>query len=204
MARSRQEKLDFFVENTCKEKSLKLLDVGVADIEHSPFDNFLEKNYPYPENITALSIYPLNQFKRNYPSIKTIVYKGGRFPFGDNSFDVIHCNAVIEHVGGADRQVEFIKEIARVGRKFFITTPSRMFPVEIHTHVLFLHWLPKTLFDRLLGVLGKKWAGGDYMNLLSKNALQIIIKEAGVTNYRVITKRCVGLPLHYYVIGEKI
>lgn len=203
MHKSRKKKLDFFYTTVCMNSWPKILDVGVADLEHSPFDNFLEKNCPYPERITVLSIYPLEQFRKRYPAVTPVVYNGGRFPFEDNTFDILHCNAVIEHVGDFKKQVEFVREIARVSRKFFFTTPSRFFPFETHTNMPFLHYLPKKQFDSVLTVIGKEWATGDYMNLLSKNDLDAIVRQAGVHKFRIITKRMMGLPLHYFVIGEK-
>lgn len=203
MSNSRTKKFDLFLNEVCTSIDETILDVGAADIEYSPFDNFLEKHYPYPNKITALSILPLVHFSQRYPEVSTIIFKGGSFPFADNSFDVVHSNAVIEHVGGKEKQRAFIKELARVGKRFFFTTPSRHFPIETHTNVPFFHYLPKQIFDRLLRIIGKEWASGDYMNLLTRRDLEEIMSQAGVHKYRIITKKIIGLPLHYIVIGEK-
>ncbi len=200
---SRKKKLDYFFNDICGGRWPTILDVGVADNEHSPFDNFLEKNCPCPENITALSIYPLEHFKMRYPAIKPVVYSGGKMPFEDKAFEVIHCNAVIEHVGGFEKQVDFIREIGRVGRKFFITTPSRYFPFETHTNLPFMHYLPKRQFDNMLKMIGKEWAAGDYMHLLTGGDLIRILRAAQVGDSQIFTKRFLGLPLHYYVVGGK-
>jgi len=203
MYRSRSDKLKLFLNDVCSSDSNKVLDVGAADVEYSPFDNFLEKYYPHPEKITALSIFPLVHFSQRYPSVSAVVYQGGRFPFEDNSFDVVHSNAVIEHVGSRDKQIDFVKELARVGKKFFFTTPSRHFIFETHTNIPFFHFLPKHFFDRLLLLLGKEWASGDYMNLLSRKDVEVLMRKACVHKFKIITKRMMGLPLHYFVIGEK-
>ena len=47
----------------------------------------------------------------------------------DGTFDVVFSNAVIEHVGGEEEQLRFVAEALRVGRRAFITTPNRLFPV---------------------------------------------------------------------------
>jgi SAM-dependent methyltransferase len=203
MFKSRQNKFNFFFNEVCGGNWQVTLDVGVADVEFSSYDNFLEKYCPCPDKLTALSIYPLEHFKANYPEIKTVVYSGGRFPFSDNSFDVIHCNAVIEHVGDFEKQVEFVKEISRCSNRFYLTTPSKLFPFEMHTNLLFLHYLPKYFFDKLLCALGKGWAAGEYMHLLSKSDLYKILNKAQISNARIITKRFFGIPLHYCVVGIK-
>lgn len=203
MSRSRLSKYHLFTTKTNASLSSLILDVGVADEEYSPHDNFLEKQYPYVENITALSIYSLEEFRKRYPAIKTVVFSGGQFPFRDNQFDIVHSNAVIEHVGSFEQQVAFVREIIRVGHRYFFSTPSRYFPVETHTNVLFLHYLPKSICDNILSMIGKSWATGNYMNLLHKCDLELIMKNAGAKDYQIITKRFLGFPLHYIVIGEK-
>lgn len=179
-----------------------ILDVGVADREYSPQDNFLEKNYPFPSNITALSVQELKEFPERYPEIKTRFYSGGAFPFNDKQFTAVHSNAVVEHVGGNDKQIEFVKELVRCGEKFFFTTPAKEFPVEIHTNMIFLHWLPKKFFDKILGKTGKGWATGNYMNLLTKSALRLLMDQVNVTDYRIITYRLLGFPYQYVVYGK--
>ena len=68
-----------------------------------------------------------------------------RCPFDDGSFDVVFSNAVIEHVGDRERQGQLVREALRVGRRVFLTTPNRWFPVEVHTRLPFVHWLPDEL-----------------------------------------------------------
>ena len=67
---------------------------------------------------------------------------GRALPFRDAAFDVVFSNSVIEHVGDADSQRRFAAEVARVGRAYWVQTPSRWFPVEQHLLTPFLHWLP--------------------------------------------------------------
>jgi hypothetical protein len=44
-----------------------------------------------------------------------------------------------------------VAECARVARKgFCLTTPNRWFPVEFHTQLPLLHWLPKAWFRLIL------------------------------------------------------
>ena len=202
-ARTRARKLQHFFELTKPSQNCSILDVGAADEEYSPIDNFLEKHYPYPENITALSIYPLNLFRERYPGINAVTYSGGRFPFADKQFSIAHSNAVLEHVGEKAAQILFLEEIERVSLMFYLTTPAREFPIEQHTRFPLVHWLPKPTFDKLAVCLGKPWAAGDYMHLLSKRALRELLREARVKNYRIVTQGFGFLPLSYLVLGWK-
>jgi len=101
MGRSRERKFKQFLSLTKPSKDSTILDVGVADREYSPFDNYFEKKYPYPHKITALSISPLKEFPGRYPGVRTVAYRGDKFPFKDNEFSIVVSNAVVEHVGGA-------------------------------------------------------------------------------------------------------
>jgi hypothetical protein len=68
---------------------------------------------------------------------------GRSLPFRDGAFDVVFSNSVIEHVGSRDSQERFAREVARVGRRFWVQTPNRWFPVEQHLLTPLVHWLPR-------------------------------------------------------------
>jgi hypothetical protein len=68
---------------------------------------------------------------------------GRALPFRDGAFDVVFSNSVIEHVGDAESQRRFAREVARVGRAYWVQTPNRRFPVEQHLLTPLIHWLPK-------------------------------------------------------------
>ena len=125
-----------------------VVDVGVAD---TPFGegegqalthNFFEALYPWPERITAVGNVPLENFARAFPQVPRVVADGRDLPFGDGEFDVAFSNAVVEHVGSSDDQERFVRELCRVSKQVFVTTPNRLFPVDPHTLLPFLHWLP--------------------------------------------------------------
>jgi hypothetical protein len=69
---------------------------------------------------------------------------GCSLPFRDAAFDIVFSNSVIEHVGDAASQQRFAREVARVGRAFWVQTPNRRFPVEQHLLTPFIHWLPRS------------------------------------------------------------
>lgn len=202
MVRSRTWKLEHLLQMTAPGEESSILDVGVADVEYSPVDNFLEKHYSHPRNITALSIYPLDEFRKRYPETRAVTYSGGVFPFADKQFSIAYSNAVLEHVGGRADQVLFVRELNRVSQQFYITTPAREFPIEQHTNFPLIHWLPKPIFDKVATCLGKGWASGNYMRLLSRRALEVILEDSLVKTYRIGTQRLGMLPLSYWVWGK--
>jgi SAM-dependent methyltransferase len=92
-----------------------------------------------------------------------IVADGCNLPFADKSIDVVFSNAVIEHV--AD-QAQMAREIMRVGKKWFVTTPNFWYPIEVHCKMPLVHFLPRRLRHQL-DVTFNLSVKGELINLLS-------------------------------------
>jgi hypothetical protein len=69
---------------------------------------------------------------------------GCALPFRDQSFDIVFSNSVIEHVGSWEKQQRFAAEVTRVGRRYWVQTPNRYFPIETHLLTPLLHLLPRS------------------------------------------------------------
>lgn len=86
------------------------------------------------------------------------VVDGTALPFADNAFDVVISNHVIEHVGDIDAQRAHLREcrrvLARDGRGY-LAVPNRWMMVEPHFKLPFLSWLPRTLADAYVRMVGK-------------------------------------------------
>lgn len=201
---NRRRKWEIFLREFPPDPEHRVLDIGFSDREYSATDNFIEKHYPYRSQITALGVDAPAEFPERYPDVKVVQYDGREFPFEDKTFDIAWSNAVIEHVGRhegrREAQVLFLREIARVSKSAFVTTPNKRFPIEVHTRTPLLHWLPKPWFDRYLKLRGIDWAMGDYMDLLSMGELRRLLREAGITKYRIVQNRLLGLTLDFVVI----
>jgi SAM-dependent methyltransferase len=183
----------------------RIVDVGVNTIEYSESDNYLERRYAYPANITAVGVETdFTAFKERYPAVTVITSDGTRLPFSDDAFDIGYSNAVIEHVGGRTQQLAFLRELYRVGKRGYLTTPNRLFPIEVHTRIPLLHLLlPKSAFDRVATALGKGWAAGDYMRLLSRSELSALATEAGLEQYEIIPNHFLGFTMTFTLIWNK-
>lgn len=203
-ARNRARKHAYFLAAMQPSPSDAILDIGANATEYSEVDNYLEKHYAHPENITVVCLDDIEQLQARYPKITFVKGDGKRLPFQDGQFAIAYSNAVIEHVGDHAAQLTFLREMVRVSRRGFMTTPNRHFPVETHTRVPLLHLLlPKPWFDAVLRRIGAGWAAGDYMSLLTKRDLVRLLREASVTRYRITHHRLLGLTLTYTVTWEK-
>jgi SAM-dependent methyltransferase len=172
--RSRRRKLRLLLDELQPTAQTTVLDVGADELGFGEGDgcgtlNFLEELYPWPERITALGLHDGTGFRARYPRIRYVRGDACALPFADGEFDVVFSNAVVEHVGGHDHQRRLVSEALRVGRQVFITTPNRRFPIEVHTRLPLVHWLPDGLAHRIYRALGKGFA--TEIHLLSKGEL---------------------------------
>lgn len=180
----------------------EVLDLGVTPDTSLYESNFFEKMYPYPKNLTVASVEDCRFLVDEY-ALKDFVKTTAdeKLPFCDGQFDILFCNAVIEHVGTRESQKFFLNECCRVAKKVFITTPNRYFPMEMHTFIPLLHWMPWPIFQRIVKVIkrndGQFWADIKNLNLLSKrDILQMknmeinYIRMLGFRSNIIITKHC--------------
>jgi SAM-dependent methyltransferase len=175
--RSRERKLKLFLDELRPTPETTVLDVGADELGFGEGDgcgtlNFFEERYPWPERITALGLHDGSGFRERYPHIPYVQGDACALPFPDAAFDVVFSNAVIEHVGGRERQRKLVSEAIRVGRRVFITTPNRRFPVEVHTRLPLVHWLPEELAHRVYRAAGKGFATD--VHLLTRRSLEAL------------------------------
>lgn len=164
--RSRRRKLRLLLDELHPTPETTVLDVGVDEVSLGDAGgeagcrthNFFEEHYPWPNRITALGVHDGARFRARYPSIPYVQGDGTHLPFADDAFDIVLSNAVIEHVGDAEAQRAFVREALRVGRHVFITTPNRWFPIEVHTKLPLVHWLPDAAAHRAYDLTGMPWA----------------------------------------------
>ena len=173
-----------------------ILDVGVTADREQRSSNFFEKKYPYTNRITALSDQDASWLEDEYNGIKFIRGDALNMPFNSNSFDLVFSNAVIEHVGDRNNQQRFIFECVRVSNKYiFITTPNRWYPIEFHTILPIIHWLPSKYHRAILAKTGKQFfALESNLNLLSRNDLQRLIpqEQSNSLNHQIKHIRFLG------------
>ena len=172
--RSRQRKLQLLLDELRPTAETSVLDVGADELGFGEGGgcgtlNFFEEHYPWPQRITALGLHDGSGFRVRYPDIGYVQGDACALPFADGEFDIVFSNAVIEHVGGRDRQRLLVSEAIRVGRRVFITTPNRRFPIEVHTRLPVVHWLPDPLSHRAYRAARKEFATD--VHLLTRRSL---------------------------------
>jgi trans-aconitate methyltransferase len=96
-------------------------------------------------NVTLVNLPGTADYSQARQNLKIVEADATRLQdlFADQSFDVVYSNSVIEHVGDRAQQAAFAREAKRLGKAYWVQTPSNWFPVEVHTGVPFYWLLPE-------------------------------------------------------------
>jgi SAM-dependent methyltransferase len=179
-----------------------VLDVGVTSDERYRESNYFEQMYPFPHNITCVGTEDGSHLAQRYPGLSYRQVKAGDpLPFRDAEFDVVFSNAVLEHVGNRAAQAAFVRELCRVGKSFFITTPNRWFPFEHHTGLPLLHYLPPSVFRSLLRrTRYRHWAEESNLNILTARELATLFPADRAVEVHSV--RLLGVPSNLVAVGR--
>ncbi len=144
--RFRRRRMRLFCRTLGIDEQTRVLDVGGTAL------NWLlaERRPPVTLANLPMGIQPAGE------GFTTVAASGCQLPFRDRSFDVVFSNSVIEHIGGEDERRRFAAEIRRVGRRYWVQTPNRRFPIEPHLWTPFLHFLPRAI-QRAVARWGTVW-----------------------------------------------
>ena len=114
-------------------------------------------------------------------------------------------NATIEHVGSKKKQIKMCENIIKLSKKYFIIiTPNRLHPLEFHTKIPLIHWMPKKIHRKILKFLGFNFLSKEEnLNLLTKKDLIDIMKELKQSKYHFFHIRFLFFKSNIILIGKK-
>ena len=147
----------------------RVADFGVSGHRDHPVHYFFETLYPYRESLTVIGreAEQAGWFAEAFPGLRYVEADLRSIPLSDRYFDYGICNAVVEHGGRKDQQAALVAEVCRVSKCVLFTTPNKRFPVELHTFLPLLHWLPDGAYRAALRALGHTYfADVENLNLL--------------------------------------
>ncbi len=166
----------------------KILDLGGAG------GDYFATVVPFRENVWVAEVDERVLPRAREHGFQTVLIPtDGILPFPDRSFDIVHCNSVIEHVLVPEHRVRLASEIQRVGRSWFIQTPNRNFFFEPHTRLPFAQYLPRALRRYMKRVWGRDALG---WRLLDQREILSLFPGG-----ELIRERFLGLTKSLVVVG---
>lgn len=84
-------------------------------------------------------------------SIQT--YDGNILPLPSNSFDIVFSMHVIEHTKNVGLYLAELYRVVKPGGIIFLELPNRYYPIEQHTDIKYIHFLPRRIRDVLIALL---------------------------------------------------
>lgn len=136
-----------------KLKSLTLLDIGSST---GIIDNALAKHF---KKVTGVDIdkdaidFAKKNFRQRNLEFKT--EDALNLSFKNNSFDIVICTHVYEHVPSPQKLFSEIFRVLRPGGVCYLAAQNKLWPWEPHYNLPFLSWLPKPLANIYVRLFGK-------------------------------------------------
>jgi len=192
---SRLRKLELFNRTFSPTAQMRVLDIGAQTNAGGNEGLQFTDWYAWKNNLTAVNLSPQHiwQIRRRYPQVNAVIADARELPWPDKYFDIVHSNAVIEHVGDFENQRKMASEIMRVGKQWFVATPNRWYPFEFHTRLPFVTWFGGNTYlsaKRIIGydhsrkkyTLGNKKAG---FRLMTARELKSCFQHSTIIKQRV-------------------
>jgi hypothetical protein len=100
--------------------------------------------------------------------------------FADSSFDLVHSNSVIEHVGLWEDMQRMAAEVRRLAPSYFVQTPNYWFPIEPHYKLPLIQFLPSPIRSR---IRDKVWPGHS-IELIGARQMRKLFPDAVIERER--------------------
>src|SRR6266508_2200877 len=192
--RVRERMFDLFMQRFDVKPHETVLDIGVTSDRIYDVSNYFERLYPFKNRVVALGLDDASFLETTYPGVKFVQANALDIPFRDGSFDLIHSSAVLEHVGSFENQAKMVAECFRVARRgLCVTTPNRWFPVEFHTRLPLVHWLPPRVCRAIFRQVGYGFFADERnLNLMSRTQLQKTAERMDGWRFEILPAKVLG------------
>ena len=92
-----------------------------------------------------------------------------------------------------------------LAKKYFIfTTPNRYYPIDFHTKLPFIHFLPKKTHRSILRLIKMEFFSQEKnLDLISHDQLIMLLKEIKNFETKIIKIKLLGLTSNFLVIAKK-
>ena len=179
IAKKRLEIVDIINNQIILNNINEVLDIGTTNDTKNNSSNFIVKNLKNIENFNSISdqLITSSFFKKKLQ--KSIIENFSEYEIENFKSDLVVSNATIEHVGNYNNQKTMVSNMIKLSKKMvIISTPYRYHPLEFHTKIPFIHWLPKKIHRKILKKFNLDfYSKEENLNLLSKSDLISFIEN---------------------------
>ena len=181
------------------------LDIGTTSDDKNASSNIVIKNIKNIDKFKCISDQIVNSDFFHKSLNKSITEEFSENELYDFSSDLVVSNATIEHVGNTLNQKKMLENVIKLTKKIFvITTPNKFYPIELHTKIPLIHWFPKSIYRKILKILGLSfYANEENLNLLSVNELKKMLDNYKIM-YEIKFIKLMFLKSNIIIIGKKI
>lgn len=213
--KAREKRASVFRNSFLIDENTKILDLGSE--AGSNIHAVLQGTPVKPQNIYIADIYQslIKKGAATYGFVPVLINESEQLPFDDGFFDIVYCSSVIEHVTVSKKQVwllysgkefknkslmrqkVFANEIRRLGTQYFVQTPYKHFPIESHSWLPFIAWLPRRMLLPLLKITNIFWVKKTTPDwyLLNQKEMSSLFHDANI-----ISEKSFGLTKSLIVI----
>jgi hypothetical protein len=202
----RREMFGMFMNYFSPQETDLVLDIGVTSDQSYESSNYFEALYPYKHRIVAAGLQEATFLEAQYSGLRYVQANALDLPFPDQNFDLVHSATVLEHVGSLANQARMIAECLRVARRgVCLTTPNCWYPIEFHTQLPLVHWLPKPAYRQIFRWLGiHELALEENLNLMTKRELRSITGSIAGWRFDLADARLFGWKSNVILFGRRL
>ena len=203
--KKRVEMVELIKKNIDVSKIDDLLDIGTTEDSTAESSNIFCKMLDSIKIHKSISDQKITNKRFSSCLKKSITEEFDKHLIDNFRSDLVISSATIEHVGNFENQIVKVKNMISLSKKYIVlSTPNRFYPIEFHTKLPFLHWLPKNIFRKILLYLNMDYfADQNNLNLLSKKELiKILDSFSDRINYKIYNIRFLGFVSNFFVIAE--
>ncbi|MDH5509143.1 MAG: class I SAM-dependent methyltransferase [Nitrospinota bacterium] len=180
---------------------IRILDVGGTA-------GFWEKTgFLDDEPNVSITLYNLYENPADQPQLEAVAGDARDMSrYLDGHFDIVFSNSMIEHLGEFDDQRLCANEMTRVGKRYFVQTPNRYFPIEPYFLYPYFQLYPDKLKTFLLWKANigwypaasweEAWQTATSVRLMTREELARLFPQG-----RIVDEKYLGLVKSFTAIG---
>ena len=182
------------------------LDVGTTSDTHYESSNlFLSK---MPKNI-AISTFSDQKISEKSIGSEIRIIESFQGSISSNidlvkSYNLVLCSATLEHIGSLKNQELGVLNLLALANKYLlITVPNRWHPIEFHSRLPVIHWLPEKLWRKIFSLIPsvRHLSQIDNLNFISPKTIKsLLYKNVKTKSIQVFRIKLFGFTSNYAIL----